>query len=42
MFADLIIAVIFIGILAGILVCSADKIGDWAETTRYENLHWRK
>lgn len=42
MLADLIIAIIFIGIFASALVCNADKIEDWAETTQYENLHWRK
>ena len=42
MLADFIITIIFIGIFASALVCNADKIEDWVETTQYENLHWRK
>lgn len=41
MFADTIIAIIFIAITAAALVCKADKIEDWRDSVQEQDLGWR-
>lgn len=41
MFADAIIAIIFIAIVAAALVCNADKIEDWRDSVQDQDLSWR-
>ena len=41
MFADAIIAIIFIAIAAAALACNADKIEDWRDSVQEQDLSWR-
>lgn len=41
MFADTIIAIIFVAIVAAALVCNADKIEDWRDSIQGQDLNWR-
>ena len=41
MFADAIIAIIFIAIAVAALVCNADKIEDWRDSVQEQDLNWR-
>ena len=41
MFADVIIAIIFIAVVAAALVCNADKIEDWRDSMQEQDLSWR-
>ena len=42
MFADTIIAIIFVTIAAAALVCNADKIEDWRDSVQEQDLSWRE
>lgn len=42
MFIDALLAIVFFGIVTAALVCNADKIEDWSDSVKDQNLSWRE
>ena len=41
MFADIIIAIVFVGAIAGALFMHEDKVEEWGEQQHGKHLEWR-